>query len=92
MRNLSFSLAPSEVLEPVGENGPGRTTFVKLLAWPHDPVELRVLLGERNLHGSDLLALRAAIGVIFQDVVHYNLPVANNIAVDGSMLVAIASG
>jgi ATP-binding cassette subfamily B protein len=81
VRNLSFALAPGEVLALVGENGAGKTTLVKLLARLYDPVEGRVLLDGHDLRDYDLEALRAAIGVIFQDFVRYNLPAADNIAV-----------
>lgn len=81
VRHLSFTLAPGEVLALVGENGAGKTTLVKLLARLYDPVEGRVLLDGRDLRDYDLDALRAAIGVIFQDFVRYNLPAADNIAV-----------
>ncbi|WP_226895941.1 ABC transporter ATP-binding protein [Polymorphobacter sp. PAMC 29334] len=81
VRHLSFTLAPGEVLALVGENGAGKTTLVKLLARLYDPVEGRVLLDGRDLRDYDLGGLRAAIGVIFQDFVRYNLPAADNIAV-----------
>lgn len=81
VRHLSFTLAPGEVLALVGENGAGKTTLVKLLARLYDPVEGRILLEGRDLRDYDLDGLRAAIGVIFQDFVRYNLPAADNIAV-----------
>jgi ATP-binding cassette subfamily B protein len=81
VRHLSFTLAPNEVVALVGENGAGKTTLVKLLARLYDPVEGRVLLDGRDLREYDLDGLRAAIGVIFQDFVRYNLPAADNIAV-----------
>ncbi len=81
VRHLSFTLGPGEVVALVGENGAGKTTLVKLLARLYDPVEGRVLLDGRDLREYDLDGLRAAIGVIFQDFVRYNLPAADNIAV-----------
>lgn len=81
VRHLSFTLATGEVLALVGENGAGKTTLVKLLSRLYDPVEGRVLLDGRDLRDYDLDSLRAAIGVIFQDFVRYNLPAADNIAV-----------
>ncbi len=81
VRHLSFTLGSGEVVALVGENGAGKTTLVKLLARLYDPVEGRVLLDGRDLRDYDLDGLRAAIGVIFQDFVRYNLPAADNIAV-----------
>lgn len=81
VRHLSFTLHAGEVVALVGENGAGKTTLVKLLTRLYDPVEGRILLDGRDLRDYDLDALRAGIGVIFQDFVRYNLTAADNIAV-----------
>ncbi|MCC6920189.1 MAG: ABC transporter ATP-binding protein [Alphaproteobacteria bacterium] len=81
VRHLSFRLKAGEVLALVGENGAGKTTLVKLLARLYDPDEGRILLDGHDLKSYDLDALRANIGVIFQDFVRYNLTAAENIAV-----------
>lgn len=81
VRHMSFTLQAGEVLALVGENGAGKTTLVKLLTRLYDPVEGRILLDGRDLRDYDLDDLRAAIGVIFQDFVHYNLTAGDNIAV-----------
>ena len=65
----------------MGENGAGKTTLVKLLARLYDPDEGRILLDGHDLREYDLAALRANIGVIFQDFVRYHLTAAENIAV-----------
>jgi len=81
VRHLSFDLRGGEVLALVGENGAGKTTLVKLLARLYDPDEGRILLDGRDLREYDLGALRANIGVIFQDFVRYHLTAGENIAV-----------
>jgi ATP-binding cassette subfamily B protein len=81
VRHLSFTLRAGEVLALVGENGAGKTTLVKLLARLYDPDEGRILLDGHDLREYDLAALRANIGVIFQDFVRYHLTAAENIAV-----------
>jgi len=81
VRHLSFTLQAGEVLALVGENGAGKTTLVKLLARLYDPDEGRILLDGHDLREYDLEALRANIGVIFQDFVRYHLTAAENIAV-----------
>jgi ATP-binding cassette subfamily B protein len=81
VRHLSFTLHAGEVLALVGENGAGKTTLVKLLARLYDPDEGRILLDGHDLREYDLAALRANVGVIFQDFVRYHLTAAENIAV-----------
>lgn len=81
VRHLTFTLHAGEVLALVGENGAGKTTLVKLLTRLYDPTEGRILLDGHDLREYDLEALRANIGVIFQDFVRYDLTAAENIAV-----------
>jgi ATP-binding cassette subfamily B protein len=81
VRGLAFTLHAGEILALVGENGAGKTTLVKLLARLYDPDEGRILLDGHDLREYDLFALRANIGVIFQDFVRYHLSAADNIAV-----------
>jgi ATP-binding cassette, subfamily B, bacterial len=81
VRHLTFELRAGEILALVGENGAGKTTLVKLLARLYDPDEGRILLDGHDLREYDLFALRANIGVIFQDFVRYHFTAADNIAV-----------
>src|SRR5262245_23805388 len=81
VRHLTFDLRAGEVLALVGENGAGRTTLVKLLARRYDPNEGRILLDGHDRREYDLAALRANVGVIFQDFVRYHFTAAENIAV-----------
>ena len=81
VRELSFTLHVGEVLALVGENGAGKTTLVKLLARLYDPDEGRILLDGYDLREYDLEALRAHVGVIFQDFMRYAFTAAENVAV-----------
>ena len=81
VRNLSFAIPAGQVVALVGENGAGKTTLVKLLTRLYDPDEGRILLDGHDLRAYDLDALRAAVGVIFQDFVRYDLSASDNIAV-----------
>jgi ATP-binding cassette, subfamily B, bacterial len=81
LQDVSFSLLPGERIALVGENGAGKTTVTKLLARLYDPTEGRILLDGVDLRDYDLLDVRKAIGVIFQDFVRYDLRMDENIGV-----------
>ncbi len=81
VRDINASLRAGERVALVGENGAGKTTFVKLLARLYDPTEGRILLDGRDLREYDLAELRREIGIIFQDFVHYQMTASENIAI-----------
>ena len=81
VRHMHFSINPGERIALVGENGAGKTTMAKLLARLYDPTEGRILLDGLDLREYDLESARRAIGVIFQDFVHYDLRFDENIGV-----------
>jgi ATP-binding cassette subfamily B protein len=81
LRDVSLELRPGERIALVGENGAGKTTVTKLLARLYDPTEGRILLDGVDLRDYDLLDVRRAIGVIFQDFVRYDLRMDENIGV-----------
>ncbi|MFT4974275.1 MAG: ATP-binding cassette subfamily B protein [Myxococcota bacterium] len=78
---ISLHLKPGEKLALVGHNGSGKTTLIKLLTRLYAPDEGRILLDGRELSQWDEAALRARIGVIFQDFVRYQFSVGENIGV-----------
>jgi len=81
VRHVNLNIAPGEKIAIVGENGAGKTTLAKLLARLYDPTEGRILLDGIDLREYQLASLRSAVGVIFQDFVHYDLRLDENIGV-----------
>ena len=81
VRDVSFRIGPGERIALVGENGAGKTTLVKLLTRLYDPTEGRILLDGVDLREYDIVALRRAVGVIFQDFFRYDLVARENISV-----------
>src|SRR5207253_1563020 len=67
VKGVSLHLRPGEKLALVGENGSGKTTLIKLLAGLYAPHAGRITLDGRDLREWEPAALRARIGVIFQD-------------------------
>jgi ATP-binding cassette subfamily B protein len=80
LRDVNLFVPKGQSLALVGENGAGKTTFIKLLANLYQPTEGRVLLDGRDLRTWDEAELRRRIGVIFQDFNEYQLPVRENVA------------
>jgi ATP-binding cassette subfamily B protein len=81
VRNVDMGLEPGERVALVGENGAGKTTITKLMARLYDPTEGRITLDGVDLKEYDLVSLRHAIGVIFQDFVRYDMRFDENIGV-----------
>ena len=81
IRNVDLALKPGERVALVGENGAGKTTITKLMARLYDPTEGRITLDGVDLKEYDLVSLRHAIGVIFQDFVRYDMRFDENIGV-----------
>jgi ATP-binding cassette subfamily B protein len=79
LRDVDVFIPRGESLALVGQNGAGKTTFIKLLTRLYDPTEGRVLLDGKDLREHDVEELRRRIGVIFQDFAQYQLLVRENI-------------
>lgn len=73
--NLKFDTTKTVCL--VGENGSGKTTFVKLLLRIYDPTYGRVLLDNIDLKEYDINEIRTFFGVLFQDYINYSDNVYN---------------
>jgi ATP-binding cassette subfamily B protein len=80
LRDVNLFIPKGQSLALVGENGAGKTTFIKLLANLYQPTEGSVLLDGRDLRAWDEAQLRRRIGVIFQDFNEYQLALRENVA------------
>lgn len=79
--NVSLSIQPGEAIALVGENGAGKSTFVKLLAGLYEPTSGQILLDDVPIQNLDRDDLRRYISVIFQDYTIYHLSAYDNIGV-----------
>ena len=50
LRNVDFDLKPGEVHALVGENGAGKSTFVKILSGVYTPTEGKIFLDEKQVN------------------------------------------
>ena len=79
LEGIDLHLRPGASLALVGENGSGKTTLIKLLTRLYEPTAGRITLDGLDLREWDPEALRARIGVIFQDFTRYQLLVGENV-------------
>ncbi|MFN8674284.1 MAG: ABC transporter ATP-binding protein [Candidatus Sericytochromatia bacterium] len=81
IENISFTIKKGEKLAIVGGNGSGKTTLIKLLTKLYTPEKGRILLDGKDLKDWDMNELHKRVGVIFQDFIHYQFSVSENIGV-----------
>jgi ATP-binding cassette subfamily B protein len=77
--DISLHLPPGISVALVGENGSGKTTLIKLLTRLYSPDSGRILLDGLALPEWNEDALRARVGVIFQDFTRYQMLVGENV-------------
>ena len=81
LRNVDLFIPRGQSVALVGQNGAGKTTFVKLLTRLYEPTEGRILLDGKDLRRWDRTALLARFGVVFQDFNQYQLKLRENVGV-----------
>jgi ATP-binding cassette subfamily B protein len=79
LRDLDLTIEAGRSLAIVGLNGAGKTTLVKLLARLYEPQSGRILVDGRPLDEYTVVSWRRRVAAIFQDFVHYDLPVRDNV-------------
>lgn len=79
LQGVSLHIRPGQALALVGENGSGKTTLIKLLTRLYRPTQGTVTLDGLDIQQWDEAALRARVGVIFQDFARYQLLVGENL-------------
>jgi ATP-binding cassette subfamily B protein len=68
----------------VGQNGAGKTTLAKLLCRLYDPQSGAIEIDGIDLRRLDVDGWRRRISAVFQDFVHFELPLRDNVAPNGA--------
>ena len=68
----------------VGQNGAGKTTLAKLLCRLYDTTSGSIEIDGQALASLELNAWRSQVTAVFQDFIHFELPLRNNVAPTGA--------
>jgi ATP-binding cassette subfamily B protein len=79
LRELDLTIEAGRSLAIVGLNGAGKTTLVKLLVRLYEPQSGRITVDGHDLRDYPVRDWRRRVAAIFQDFVHYDLPVRDNV-------------
>lgn len=79
LNDISFTVGEGEVVALLGDNGAGKSTFVKCMAGIHRPDEGSILLDGESLHGQAGSRERG-VGIVYQDLALFdNMSVGENL-------------
>ena len=85
LSGLNLAVRPGEKIAIVGENGAGKSTFVKLLLRLYDVTEGEIYINGKSIREYDVQLLRQRIGVAFQNTNIYAMSFADNISLYGDV-------
>ena len=80
LRDVSFRVAPGEMVAIVGLSGAGKTTLVNLLPRFYDVTGGAIRIDGIDLRDVTLSSLRSHIGIVTQETVLFDETIASNIA------------
>jgi subfamily B ATP-binding cassette protein MsbA len=76
---VSFTVAPGEMIALVGPSGAGKSTIITLLARFYDPTAGQVLIDDRAITGYNVQSVRRQVGIVMQDSILFSGTLAENI-------------
>lgn len=82
LRHVNLTIRAGEKLAVVGENGAGKTTFIKLLCRLYDPTEGEILLDGVPIRDFAYDSYLKLIGAVFQDYKLFAFTIKENVCFD----------
>jgi len=80
LKDVSFTIAPGQVVGVVGPTGSGKSTVLSLIPRFYDPSAGHVLIDGKNVNTFKLAALRSQVGFVLQETVLFRGTIKENIA------------
>lgn len=80
LKNINFEIRRGEKISIVGENGSGKTTFIKLIARLYKPTKGDILLNGISIYDYSYEEYMELLSVVFQDFKLFSFTIAENIA------------
>jgi subfamily B ATP-binding cassette protein MsbA len=80
LKDISFAIAPGQMVGLVGRSGSGKSTLVSLIPRFYDPDAGLVTLDGTDIREFTIRSLRRRIGFVLQDTQLFHAPVWQNIA------------
>lgn len=82
LRHINMTIRPGEKIALVGENGAGKSTFVKLLMRLYDVTDGSICYGGEDIRNFTAEEYRNIFGAVFQDYQIYAASIAENVLMD----------
>ena len=79
LHDISFSIAPGEMVALVGPSGAGKTSIANLLCRFYDPAQGTVLVDGHDLRTVKLSWLRTSMATVLQDTFLFNTTIRDNL-------------
>ena len=80
LKNISFEMAPGEIIAVVGPSGAGKSTLADLIPRFYDPTSGSIRIDGVDIRSVTLNSLRRQIGIVPQETMLFNLSVRDNIS------------
>lgn len=80
LKNVNLKFKVGEKLAVVGENGSGKTTFIKLMCRLYDPLEGEILLNGVDIRKYEYNEYMSIFSVVFQDYRLFAFTLGQNVA------------
>ena len=85
MKEFDITIKAGEIRGLVGENGSGKSTFIKLLLGLYTPTKGTVYLNGKDIQLYDREQVKKLFATIFQDYMVTSYTIANNITFDDTV-------